>query len=54
MGGLRGVFVGHGPPAVEREACELRVLGAMILQALKDMQRGDDEAEEWLAEVIWA
>lgn len=49
---LRGVFVGHGPPAVEREAWELRVLGAVILQALEDMQRGDDEAEAWLAEAI--
>lgn len=49
---LRGVFVGHGPPAVEREAWELRVLGAVILQALEDMQRGDDEAEAWLEEAI--
>jgi len=49
---LRGVFVGHGPPAVEREAWELRVLGAVILQALEDMQRGDGEAEAWLEEAI--
>lgn len=49
---MRGVFVGHGPPAVEREAWELRVLGAVILQALVDMQRGDGEAEAWLAEAI--
>lgn len=49
---MKGVFVGHGPPAVEREAWELRVLGAVILQALEDMQRGDDEAEGWLAEAI--
>lgn len=49
---LRGERVGHGPPAVEREAWELRVLGAVILQALVDMQAGDGEAEAWLAEAI--
>lgn len=37
---------------MEREAWELRVLGAVILQALVDMQAGDGEAEAWLAEAI--
>lgn len=49
---MRGERVGHGPPAVEREAWELRVLGAVILQALGDMLAGDGEAEAWLAEAI--
>lgn len=49
---MRGERVGHGPPTVEREAWELRVLGAVILQALGDMLAGDGEAEAWLAEAI--
>lgn len=48
---IKGRLIGHEDPD-ESYGYELRVLGAVIRQALEDLQEGDRYAEDWLAEVV--